>query len=379
MRRKYGIYLGAATLILGEILTRLFFPSLPSPRKDGRATDHPYIRSEWVPGFEEAGAIDFKINDFGFRSAAMKTSEKPEGTSRIFFLGGSTTEEILLPEEKTFPFLVQEKLRDKFPGRRFECVNGGNSGYFAADVLSLLIYKVLYYQPDTVLVMLGINDLRAGTLPGFDPVKRPHFRKAIDRPEAPHRLSSCLSSLLKRSRFLTLLKRRIWDRISPSAGRRFRTRLEEYDLHRRERRSRPFLDPLESKSLGDFVKSLEEMVFVARGHGIRLIFMTEASIYQEDVPPRIEEALWMGYMKESGINLSTAFLYRGMKSFNDATRLLAVKYGLELIDLDAAVPKDLDHFYDDCHFTAKGAARAAEVIFAVLSENPSPGVPSQGG
>ena len=37
-----------------------------------------------------------------------------------------------------------------------------------------------------------------------------------------------------------------------------------------------------------------------------------------------------------------------------------------LIDLEKALPKDLEHLYDDCHYTAKGNAVIADAIAQAL-------------
>ena len=163
------------------MLTRLLIPIDPKQKTLDRSEDHPYIRTDWVPNFErtyiidgiagQTGVMNFKINEFGFRSSSMKTAKKPAGVYRIFFVGGSTTEELYLPEEKTFPFLVEKKLSREFPLRRFESINGGISRYLAADTFAALVYKVLYYEPDLVVVMLGINDLIYGTIPTYGPAR----------------------------------------------------------------------------------------------------------------------------------------------------------------------------------------------------------------
>lgn len=368
--------------VLGELLTRLLVPIDLSKHTPDRTEDHPYLRTDWVPGMErsyiiegiagQTGSMKFKINEFGFRSESMKTAAKPVGTRRIFFLGGSTTEEIYLPEEKTFPWLVERKLSGARPGRKFECINGGVSGYLAADVLALLIYKVIYYEPDLVIVVLGVNDLIYGTHPQYDPIHRLNFRKRIFSPYSKEDLSELIGKIFKRSQFLTLIKWRILNRIFPPEAEKYKTSLEQYEAFRQGRKKHPFTPISESKSLDDFKKYLEEIIFVAQGHGVRLIFMTEPSVYQPNLPPEIDEKLWMGWRGAGShltVNLSPEFLFREMNRFNQTTRELSLKYGVELIDLEKSIPKDLDHFYDDVHLTPAGAQKAAEVITAYLSQN----------
>ena len=368
---------------LGEIATRLFIPFDPERRSLDRSEDAPYIRTDWVPGFErdyvieglagQTGTMHFKINEFGFRSSSMKTAKKPEGTRRIFFLGGSVTEELYLPDEKTFPFLTEKKLSESFPDKKFECVNNGISGYLAADVLALLLYKILYYEPDLVVVMLANNDLRYGTVPHYDPVRRPGYRKALYTPDHDEGIGKDVAKVLKRSHFLTLLKWRLFNRIFPPDAEKYKTPLEQFEAWRAERLKRPFTPVSESKSLDDFLKYLEEIIFIARGHGVRLIFMTEPYVYQENLPPEINEKLWSGWLGAGShmkVNLSPEFLLKESRRFNDAVRELSEKQGVELIDLEREIPKDLGYFADDLHLTPKGAGLASRVITAYLIEHP---------
>ncbi len=367
----YLLFLGFSVLILGEILVRTLIP--PDHKKHDRSYAHPYIRTEWVPGFEaqyqtegigdQKDKVNFRINEFGFRSASMKTAQKPAQTTRLFFLGESTTECITMPEEKTFPYLVQKKLSEAFPDKHFESINAGMSGNLAADSLATLIYKVLYYQPDIIIVMHGINDMRYGTVPTYDPINRTDFQRSFyfARFYENSVVEGRLKALLKKSHFILLLKSRLFDRFfKPSM-------LQEYDEIRAKRRALPASEIPDSKSLEDFLKYLQEIVFVGQGHKIRVILMTEPFIYQPNMPKEIDEKLWMGLIPGAKINLSNAFMLREMNRFNDAVRHLN---DVEVIDLEKDIPKDLVHFYDDVHLTPEGSALAAEKISAYLISHP---------
>ena len=364
------------TLALGEFFSRLLIPpsSLEVPRY--KLTDHPFIRYEWAPNFRtvydiegiggQKGAMDFEINPFGFRSKSMKTAAKPAGTVRLFFLGGSTTECLYLSEEKTFVSLVEKKLSERYPSLRFEAVNAGMSGNIAAATLGLLIYKILYYEPDIVFVMLSINDMRYGAAPGFDPVNRPKNRRKPSLDEAPAPVGRLLTEILKKSYFLKLIKRRILNRFFAP---KIKNPRQQYDLLRKQRKVFPIQEPKESQSLPDFLRYMRLMDAVAKAQGVRLIFVTEASVYQRPLPAEIDQMLWMGY-EPGQFNLSNDFLMRETKRFNDGVRDLSRQLGTELIDMDAEMPKDLAHFYDDVHFSPEGSAEAANIILKHLQEFP---------
>jgi hypothetical protein len=53
---------------------------------------------------------------------------------------------------------------------------------------------------------------------------------------------------------------------------------------------------------------------------------------------------------------------KGMAQFNGAAKAVAAQRGAAFVDLDAAVPRDLDHFHDDVHLTRAGNERVADAV-----------------
>lgn len=371
----YLLIVGLIVLIFGEILTRLFIPIDPFKHSIDHLYTHPYIRVHWAPGFKttyniegiggQHGEMHFEINPFGFRSSVMKTAEKAAGTKRIFFMGESTTECIYMPEEKTFTYLTGQALKTEYPYKKFETINTGMSGTLAADSLSLLIYQVLYYQPDVLIVMHAVNDLRYGVHPSFDPVNRPNYQRHLYDPKRKPSLGPWLTYQLKKSHFLTLIKWRLINRIFPPEAEKYKTVDEVYEHSREIRRSIPQTDAAPSKSLNDYLKSIRLIAATAKASGVRIIFMTEPSIYQDPLPKEIDNQLWMGVLGDK-INLSNAYMRSEMERFNNGLRNLAKQENFELIDLERLVPKDLKHFYDDVHYTPEGSKLVAEIISQYL-------------
>ena len=99
------------------------------------------------PGYEAKGArINIHINSLGFRGDEI-TREKPHHTVRIACLGASTTfcAEVS-SNHQTWPYLLQQKLRQAYPGVNIEVVNGAVGGYVAADNLKNLEHRVLLFK-----------------------------------------------------------------------------------------------------------------------------------------------------------------------------------------------------------------------------------------
>lgn len=82
-------------------------------------------------------------------------SIKRRGTYRIMCLGESTT---ALGGEDSYPSQLETILNQQVTGVRFEVINAGVPGVTTRGILSLLQDNLDKYNPDMVIVMMGIND-----------------------------------------------------------------------------------------------------------------------------------------------------------------------------------------------------------------------------
>jgi len=112
-----------------------------------------------IPFYRYKPASDnpsFSTNSFGLRSAEI-TIPKQEDEFRILCIGGSTTEEGA-SNETTYPSLMEGCLAQAFPDRKIEVVNAGISG-ISSDWHLLRINDYLKWEPDLVIIHVGVNDL----------------------------------------------------------------------------------------------------------------------------------------------------------------------------------------------------------------------------
>lgn len=110
------------------------------------------------PGYERMGKT---INAAGYISTPDLTLAKPEGTLRIAFLGGSSTAGtgFDLTDEQTWPWLVTEALRQRFPARPIEFLNASLGGYCSFESVGRLWSRVRFFEPDVVVVYHGWNEM----------------------------------------------------------------------------------------------------------------------------------------------------------------------------------------------------------------------------
>ncbi len=321
---------------------------------------HPYVRRVRNPGLNlplrsplDGREFTVVIDAHGFRSRTLEPPgvKKPPGTYRIFFVGASTTENIALPDEETFPAIVEAELQPRVT-RTLRCVNAGLSGNLVSDTFSIVAHRVLPLEPDLVVALEGINDLCAGLAgPEAEP-------RAYEPP--PPRL---LDVVRDGSRLVQLLGRAT-DRLSDEG------RAERIRARRLGSPFTPGLDP--AQGLPRYRRYLRLLAAVCKDAGVPLLLLTMPSSYQEPMAPGLDERLWMGNQDHGRINADVATMRRGVELFNQATREVAREEGTLLLDLADAVPKDREHFYDDCHYTARGSRVVAERLMQFLEERGLP-------
>ena len=97
-----------------------------------------------------------------------------QSTGTIVAMGDSLTEGLGVPEEETYPALLQKALRDK--GYGYRVVNAGISGETSSGARSRMGW-VLRMKPDIIILETGAND----GLRGLDPeLLRSNIRDMID-------------------------------------------------------------------------------------------------------------------------------------------------------------------------------------------------------
>lgn len=129
-------------------------------------TPDPVTGTALRPGVEgwqrEEGAAYIKVNSQGLRDREHKVA-KADGTYRIAILGDSYAEALQVDIERTFWFLLGQKLQGCgfANGKKIETINFGVSGYGTAHELLTLRTKAWPYQPDMVLLaFFPGNDVR---------------------------------------------------------------------------------------------------------------------------------------------------------------------------------------------------------------------------
>jgi len=149
--------------------------------QEARVIAHPYLSFMLKPGFEGKKA-PVTHNSLGFRGPEI-TLKKPENTYRIACLGGSSTYgHGPTSQAKTWPALLEAKLRTYYPGMPIQVINCGTSGYSTFENMVNLPLRIVDLEPDLLIVYQSINDMHCGIKPGKYLRDNRHWRAVFHLP-----------------------------------------------------------------------------------------------------------------------------------------------------------------------------------------------------
>ena len=323
-----------------------------------------------MPGI--SGPSRFSTNRLG-----MRGSEWEEDSYRILAVGGSTTLDTYLSDEETWSAVVMQALNANSPKERYWVGNVGKLGHDTFDHIELLDRLPEAGKVDSWLLLVGANDFARALRASVELRQRLAPSRAFDLggpmdPTQPWFKQTYIYRSIK----ALVRARSSWlrSRSSSSEG-SLRTEDTEgmvYEARRRRRRKAPkdYPLPVLDSRIDVYGKQLHRIAARCKDQAVRCIFMTQPTMWAEDMPEELEKWLWDPPI--GGAAISTADLARGMAAFNQQLLEVCDNESLECLDLASALPKDTSVFYDDCHFNEAGARAVGRLVAEkILSERES--------
>jgi lysophospholipase L1-like esterase len=237
-----------------------------------RNTGHPYLAYALKPGWESpTGAKhSFKHNALGFRGPET-TYAKPGGVYRIVCLGGSSTYgHTESSNDTTWPVKLQGYLNAAFPGRKFEVINGGCSGYSTFESTVNLAFRMVDFQPDLVIVYHNINDMRCALWKVPPKNDNSHWRDVWPRYQP-----SPMEPMLEKSMTYLILRRYFTDYFAVRSEQGFFA-IVDYDPAEKDPYPKT-MEEVNPQGFNNFRRNLKTMTAIARAHGAQILFATQAN------------------------------------------------------------------------------------------------------
>ncbi len=292
-------------------------------------------------------------NKWGFRGDDPPTDWNDYYT--IVAVGGSTTQCFYLDDSKTWPYLLQSKMRKAIAN-----VWVGNAGISGHSTRAHLIFVrdiIPTIRPKAVIVLCGINDLWYSL--------DENAKKVEYSPET----TGWKHKVLGYSRLVQVLflwKIILWDDVvvlerGGNANFRPTPLTEEVTL--------PEDIQIALPSLALYENNVRAMIVELRRQRIRPIFLTQPVLFDTTDYWKSISGWDYTYNGNKG-QLSAATYAKLLSRFNDALIHICGEENVEVFDLARNIPHSMRYFYDIMHFTEAGADTVADVLASYMLQYP---------
>jgi lysophospholipase L1-like esterase len=277
------------------------------------------------------------------------------GVTRVVAIGGSTTRDAYVDPPMRYPRVLEAILNERTGTGRFQVLNAGMDWWTSKHSHINYVTYLRAWTPDVAVVMHGVNDLyRSFSPPRFSvgpyDSQWSHFYGPAIRGARPGTL---LGSLLG-SWSMSELDRRWYAR--------WRYQQQDYDLSA-------------FKSLDDFEFNLRSLTRTLKADGVRVILLTEPSLYKSNMNPQETARLWFPSMygvQAAGVWArlvpSADAMARAMAAYGQVVLRVGAEEGVEVLDLAERFPKTLEYLGDDVHYTERGSELVAREVARILAE-----------
>lgn len=324
-------------------------------RQSDMYSPHRYLGYYTTPNYVKA---ENRHNSLGFRGEEIPL-EKKKKTIRIVCLGGSTTYGAVKDYRDSYPYLLEQKLKELVPGKQIEVINAGVSSYTTWESLINLQFRVLPLKPDIIIIYHGINDIHSR-------IVWPHESYKADN--SGERLANVVSIRIPHIIEYSNLCRFLLINLNISQPQNSldftlidRPATFYADLHTQQYLTNSYPDGIfkevsamtmiEQNKPVYFESNIRSMVAIAKANNIKPVLVTFAHSALFPEHPRVSSPEYLkGYEEHNAV----------IRSLKD----IAPVY-----DLEHNMPDARANYSDGRHFTKEGNMNRAELIAKYLTAN----------
>ncbi len=362
--RETGLFLGVllASLLTAEVVLRFLAP-VPAGTEAPPGESLRVTVKQTLPGLQPE--ITYQRNAYGLRTTARIPGPREPGVTRILCLGASTTDQATQSLEDMWCSRLAEGLNRQFAeaSLRFEAAAFGRGGYRAVDLLAWAQDSLAAIQADLVVLLVGINDLALVGGPeyryaGLD-ASLARSRAVRSHPKAePSRLYRFCPAPFQLCRRVVHLKKRLstnsleWHSAELP---RLRAEYRELPVVAEPRR--------EPDPIVEFREAADSLTGLLQASGIRTVLVGQPTLWSAQATDEARATWWFGIQTPLGaVRPSGAWLSSEMARYNAVLESVARNRSAAYVDLPGMIPRTLEYFFDDCHFTDRGSAKVAELL-----------------
>lgn len=277
---------------------------------------------------------------------------KPEGTYRVVCEGGSTTFDLLAPDDSaTWPARLGTLL-----GPHADVVNAGFPGWTSLESLVSLETRDLDLAPDLVVVFSGVNDLQpAGHVP-FTPDYSEGHAEILPRVTG---VAPVPVRFVSRLVFVAWLRGRLKSRAEPAAAEGY---TPSYAWN-----GGPKRDDIPAEAVAVYERNLRSTIAVAASRGARTLLVAQTARLRAG-----QEASDRAWLEGWTPGLTPTGYLAGLARYNVVARKLGDEGIALFFDPFAGEAFGDAHFQDPVHFSAAGSALFAKALAAYVDEPGGP-------
>ena len=308
---------------------------------------HPPARIFDTAAGSKPRPVYIRVDDQGFLMPS-RVHAHPDLT--LAFLGGSTTECRVVPEDSRFPYLVGRRLEEAL-GVKVNSYNAARSGNNSLHSINILLHKLMPLRPDIVVMMQNINDLVTLL-----------YEQTYWNNNASRRVMVTVKPTLDRAGAGVFPGPAGGYHPSPLSGHRGAVpaaeggKEQEVDEFKNVRGRQVVID--RDYLLREFRSNLQMFVDMCRDRQITPVLMTQPNRLSGNLDPGTWKEVKV--MEAMGIKFTEFEELYGL--FNQAIREVGAANHVLVVDLAKEIPSEPDYVYDPVHLTEKASKLAARVI-----------------
>jgi lysophospholipase L1-like esterase len=313
---------------------------------------HPFL--QFIPSKTQ----NLHINKWGFRGDEI-AMQRSNSTYRIFLLGGSTVFNSGVIYEKNVSKRLEEMLSQKYPEKKIEVINAGVDGYTTEHSLIQYLFSIKNFSPNMIIMWHGINDWYYSCNPQ-------QYAYTSYKADYSHHLGADAQM--------------VFTHFQPSPLISFHSVLIDHisiflkdnlysDITNKIKQTAPFPGIYSKKfpqntykmisysSLPSYKRNLQSFINATKNDQVTLLLGNQAYLYKKDISDREQKVLLfpiVNCMKANGSYPSLNSMIFAMETYNRTIEKEAKEQRVPFINLEKSLPKTLEYFTDDVHYTEKG-------------------------